>query len=73
MEGYSLLSTYKHESFTDFTIEKNRKEFQEALDLVKTELGKDYDLLVGGQQMKKLFQSIQLIKKKSLGGCQRQI
>lgn len=33
---------YKHEPFTDFTIEENKKAFLEGLKTVEAYLGKDY-------------------------------
>ncbi|TLS36848.1 L-glutamate gamma-semialdehyde dehydrogenase [Pseudalkalibacillus caeni] len=42
---------YKHEPFTDFTVEENKKEFEAALEKVKGELGKDHDLLVNGERI----------------------
>jgi 1-pyrroline-5-carboxylate dehydrogenase len=46
-----MLPTYKHEPFTDFTDEKNYKEMEAALRKVESELGKDYDLFVGGESI----------------------
>ncbi|ERN52781.1 L-glutamate gamma-semialdehyde dehydrogenase [Alkalihalophilus marmarensis] len=40
---------YKHEPFTDFTVEENRKEFQAALKKVEAELGQDFPLRIGGE------------------------
>ncbi|WP_026827484.1 L-glutamate gamma-semialdehyde dehydrogenase [Exiguobacterium artemiae] len=42
---------YKHEPFTDFSQEANKKAFEEALDLVSKELGKDYPLVIGGERV----------------------
>ncbi|SDI38705.1 L-glutamate gamma-semialdehyde dehydrogenase [Alteribacillus bidgolensis] len=42
---------YKHEPFTDFTKEENRREFKQALELVKGELGKEYPLIIGGERV----------------------
>ncbi|MGA6841445.1 L-glutamate gamma-semialdehyde dehydrogenase (plasmid) [Priestia aryabhattai] len=41
------IKAYKHEPFTDFTLEENKNEFKEALELVQSELGKDYPLVIG--------------------------
>ena len=46
-----MLTPYKHEPFTDFTVKKNREEFQVALEKVELELGKNYDLLVNGEHI----------------------
>ncbi|MEI2364199.1 L-glutamate gamma-semialdehyde dehydrogenase [Priestia megaterium] len=41
------IKAYKHEPFTDFTLEENKKEFSKALETVQAELGKDYPLVIG--------------------------
>lgn len=42
---------YKHEPFTDFTQDANRKAFQEALQKVEGYLGRDYPLIIGGERI----------------------
>ncbi|MFC0470560.1 L-glutamate gamma-semialdehyde dehydrogenase [Halalkalibacter kiskunsagensis] len=42
---------YKHEPFTDFSFEENVQEFKKALNQVKKELGKEYDLVIGGKKV----------------------
>jgi len=42
---------YKHEPFTDFTVENNRQEFEAALKMVEAELGKEYPLIIGGERI----------------------
>ncbi|WP_216831817.1 L-glutamate gamma-semialdehyde dehydrogenase [Alkalihalobacterium elongatum] len=46
-----MLPTYKHEPFTDFNIEENKKAFEAALEYVEGQLGKSYDLVVGGERI----------------------
>lgn len=46
-----MVVPYKHEPFTDFTIEENRKEFEAALQYVKGQLGKEYPLIIGGEKI----------------------
>ncbi|MDE5413268.1 L-glutamate gamma-semialdehyde dehydrogenase [Alkalihalobacterium chitinilyticum] len=46
-----MYQDYTHEPFTDFTVEKNREEFQLALKLVESELGKEYPLIIGGERI----------------------
>ncbi|WP_270182720.1 L-glutamate gamma-semialdehyde dehydrogenase [Alkalihalobacillus sp. CinArs1] len=46
-----MVVPYKHEPFTDFTVDENRKAFEAALKQVEGELGKDYDLLVDGERI----------------------
>ncbi|MFS0576563.1 L-glutamate gamma-semialdehyde dehydrogenase [Sporosarcina sp. 179-K 3D1 HS] len=42
---------YKHEPFTDFTQDENRKAFQEALKTVEGYLAQDYPLIIGGERI----------------------
>lgn len=41
--------TYQPEPFTDFSIEKNRRDFEAALEKVRRELGKEYTIEVNGE------------------------
>ncbi|MED4240952.1 L-glutamate gamma-semialdehyde dehydrogenase [Priestia megaterium] len=43
------IKEYKHEPFTDFTLQENNNEFKKALEVVQAELGKDYPLVIGGE------------------------
>ncbi|MGM7702867.1 L-glutamate gamma-semialdehyde dehydrogenase [Pseudalkalibacillus sp. Hm43] len=47
-----MVTPYKHEPFTDFTVEENIKAFEEALQKVKAELGEKHDLLVNGKRIR---------------------
>lgn len=42
---------YKHEPFTDFTNEENKKAFEEGLKKVESYLGQDYPLIIGGERI----------------------
>ena len=42
---------YKHEPFTDFSIEKNRNAYLEGLKTVEAYLGQDYPLVIGGERI----------------------
>lgn len=42
---------YQNEPFTDFSIEKNRLEFEAALEKVRGELGKEYAVMVNGESI----------------------
>ena len=58
---------YKHEPFTDFTVEENKQAFLEALKQVEGYLGQDYPLIIGGERImteEKLFQQTLQTKKK---------
>jgi 1-pyrroline-5-carboxylate dehydrogenase len=43
------LPPFKNEPFTDFTTEENKRAMQAALDGVRAELGRSYDLVIGGR------------------------
>ena len=45
------MKPYKHEPFSDFTVERNWNAFQEALKLVNSQLGKEYPLVIGGRRI----------------------
>ncbi|BAB07659.1 L-glutamate gamma-semialdehyde dehydrogenase [Halalkalibacterium halodurans] len=46
-----MLTPYKHEPFTDFSVEENRSAFEAALKNVEGELGKDYPLVINGERV----------------------
>jgi 1-pyrroline-5-carboxylate dehydrogenase len=46
------LSTFKNEPATDFTQAANAQAMREAIAKVRAELGRDYDLVVGGKHIK---------------------
>ncbi|MGP4060628.1 L-glutamate gamma-semialdehyde dehydrogenase [Halobacillus sp. H74] len=46
-----MVVPYKHEPFTDFTVEENRKALESALKQVEADLGKDYPLIIGGERI----------------------
>ncbi|WP_078550235.1 L-glutamate gamma-semialdehyde dehydrogenase [Litchfieldia alkalitelluris] len=46
-----MVVPYKHEPFTDFTVEENKKAFEAGLATVEAYLGKDYDLIIGGERV----------------------
>jgi len=43
--------SYKHEPFTNFSLEENQQAFKKALELVNTQLGKEYPLTIGGKKI----------------------
>jgi 1-pyrroline-5-carboxylate dehydrogenase len=51
-------SIFKNEPFTDFTVKKNRKEFEKALETVRNRFTKEYPLVIGGE---KLFNDEKLV------------
>lgn len=42
---------YKHEPFTDFSVDKNRTDYLEGLKTVEAYLGQDYPLIIGGERI----------------------
>ncbi|MFZ0371286.1 MAG: L-glutamate gamma-semialdehyde dehydrogenase [Halobacillus sp.] len=46
-----MVVPYKHEPFTDFSIEENRRALESALKQVEAELGKTYPLIIGGERI----------------------
>lgn len=48
----NTIKPYKHEPFTDFTVEANKRAFEEALMLVQSQLGQEYPLVIGSQRIK---------------------
>ena len=43
---------FKNEPFTDFKNAENAREMRAALDLVASQLGREYDLVIGGERFK---------------------
>ncbi|MDQ0155386.1 L-glutamate gamma-semialdehyde dehydrogenase [Robertmurraya andreesenii] len=46
-----MVQPYKHEPFTDFSVEKEREGYLQALNTVEGYLGQDYDLVIGGERI----------------------
>ncbi len=46
-----MIMDYRPEPLTDFSKEENRKAFEEALALVKSEFGKEYPLIINGERI----------------------
>lgn len=42
-----MVVAYKHEPFTDFSVEANKLAFEEGLKKVESYLGQDYPLIIG--------------------------
>ncbi|AIM15067.1 L-glutamate gamma-semialdehyde dehydrogenase [Neobacillus sp.] len=45
------MKPYTHEPFTNFNDEMNKKAFQDALAYVQSQLGKEYPIIIGGQEI----------------------
>ncbi|WNS76025.1 L-glutamate gamma-semialdehyde dehydrogenase [Bacillus sp. DTU_2020_1000418_1_SI_GHA_SEK_038] len=46
-----MVQPYRHEPFTDFKLEENRQAYLTGLKTVEGYLGKDYDLVIGGERI----------------------
>ncbi|TDL30356.1 L-glutamate gamma-semialdehyde dehydrogenase [Jeotgalibacillus sp. S-D1] len=46
-----MMIPYKHEPFTDFTVEENKQAFEEGFKTVEAYLGQDYPLIIGGERV----------------------
>lgn len=46
-----MVRPYRHEPFTDFTIEENKRAMEEALKKVEADLGKEYPLIINGERI----------------------
>lgn len=46
-----MIKEYSHEPFTDFSIEKNYREMEQALEHIKSYLGKKHSLLIDGKNV----------------------
>lgn len=46
-----MATTYKHEPFTDFSKEENRRTMEAALSQAEATLGLDYPLIIGGERI----------------------
>ncbi len=66
-----MLSEFKNEPVLDFSIESNRKKQAEALALVQSQLGREYNLIIGTEKLKspKTFKSINPSRKSEVVGA----
>ena len=46
-----MLPEYRPEPFTDFTNPQNVEAFAKAIELVRSQLGKTYPLVIGGEEI----------------------
>ncbi|MBO8171718.1 MAG: L-glutamate gamma-semialdehyde dehydrogenase [Bacillaceae bacterium] len=46
-----MVVTFQNEPFTDFTNETNKQEFEQALQTVEQQLGREYELNIGGEKI----------------------
>jgi len=53
-----MVVPFKHEPLTDFSREENRQAFLRALKKVEAELGREYDLVIGGKRIRSEEKSV---------------
>ncbi|AXI09777.1 L-glutamate gamma-semialdehyde dehydrogenase [Oceanobacillus sp. 143] len=46
-----MVLPFKHEPFTDFKVDSNRRDFEKALALVEGKLGEDYPIVINGEKI----------------------
>ena len=46
------LPRFRNEPFTDFSKPENRRKMEKALEKVESELGREYDIIIGGERIK---------------------
>lgn len=70
MQAERALDEFKNEPFTDFTNEENRAAMQAAIERVKSELGREYPMIVGGERVEteQKFESINPSRKTEIVG-----
>ncbi|HEX6594095.1 MAG TPA: L-glutamate gamma-semialdehyde dehydrogenase [Bacillota bacterium] len=46
-----MVTAYKHEPFTDYSVAENKEKMLEAIEKVEADLGKEYPLIIGGERI----------------------
>src|SRR5699024_8731222 len=49
--GNVMVTAYKHEPFTDYSVAENKEKMLEAIAKVEADLGKEYPLIIGGERV----------------------
>ncbi|HEY0077313.1 MAG TPA: L-glutamate gamma-semialdehyde dehydrogenase [Pyrinomonadaceae bacterium] len=64
------MSEFKNEAFTDFGVEENARAMRAAIDRVRSELGREYPLVIGGEriQTEQKFESYNPARKTEVVG-----
>jgi 1-pyrroline-5-carboxylate dehydrogenase len=65
MKAERALDEFKNEPFTDFTNEENAAQMRAAIEQVKSELGREYPMIIGGERVEtgEKFESINPARK----------
>jgi len=45
------MTEFKNETYTDFSLPENRKKMEEAIAKAESELGKEYPIIIGGEEI----------------------
>ena len=51
MQTQRTLDEFKNEPFTDFSVAENKKAMEDAIEQVKSELGREYPLIINGEKI----------------------
>lgn len=51
MQTQRTIDEFKNEPFTDFSTPENRKAMEDAIELVRSELGREYPITIGGEKI----------------------
>ncbi len=70
MQTKQTLDEFKNEPFTDFSIPANAQAMREAIEKVRSELGREYPIIIGGEKimLDKKFSSINPAEKSQVVG-----
>jgi 1-pyrroline-5-carboxylate dehydrogenase len=70
MQAERALDEFKNEPFTDFTKEENAAAMRQAIEHVKSELGREYPIIIGGERVEsgEKFESINPARKTEVVG-----
>jgi 1-pyrroline-5-carboxylate dehydrogenase len=70
MQAEKALDEFKNEPFTDYTKPENAAAMQAAIEQVKSELGREYPMIIGGEQVEteQKFESINPSRKTEIVG-----
>src|SRR5690625_168221 len=69
-----MVVAYKHEPFTDFSVEENRRQMEEALKNIEKDLGKEYTLIINGERItteEKIISVNPANKEEVIGRCSK--
>ncbi|MCA1639046.1 MAG: aldehyde dehydrogenase family protein, partial [Acidobacteria bacterium] len=70
MKAERMLDEFKNEPFTDFSVAENAEAMRQAIEQVKSELGREYPIVINGEKiaLEKKFESINPAEKSQVVG-----